>query len=379
MKLQLAVLALLVCCAMAVIDKPYYKAHPDKRIPGRYIVGLKDGNLMTVRDTAVKTIMSLQKTSNIDVQVRKILTNLLSVEMTDNAILLVLAIDEVAYIEEDSLYHASAVASWGIDRIDQRNLPVDDTFTPRGDGTDVNIYIIDTGIKYSHEEFNGRALYFYDALNGNGVDCNGHGSHCAGIAASATYGVAKNAYVWGIRVLSCLGLGTNVDIIEGMNRVRYYGFLPGVIAITLSGSASYSLDNEVRLLKTAGYTVVAPAGNDADNACYYSPARSANAITVGATTTSDVMSAYSNYGECVQIFAPGDSIRSTWYDSNSAISVVSGTSMAAAHVAGTAAVILGENLSLTPDQVESKLTSESSKDKLLFIEDSPNRLVYVGV
>ncbi|XP_070535132.1 aqualysin-1-like [Ptychodera flava] len=248
-----------------------------------------------------------------------------------------------------------------------------------GDGTGVNVYIIDTGIRITHIDFDGRAQFFYDALRGNGNDCNGHGTHCAGTAAGSSYGVAKSASLWAVRVLSCIGFGSNSEVIDGIDQVASFGITPGVASMSLGGSISISLDNTVNILKNAGFTVVVAAGNSNDDACNYSPSRSASAITVGATTTRDSRATYSNYGLCVDIFAPGSDITSAWHTADDATNTISGTSMACPHVAGAAAVLLGMDPSMSHEAVKAQLLQESSIDKVTLPgSNSPNTLLFIG-
>ncbi|XP_070534740.1 aqualysin-1-like isoform X1 [Ptychodera flava] len=381
MKVAALILALAVTAYARPLIAPLHRGDTNKLIPGRYIVQLKDSASKLDFDAVVRRVQGMAKDLSLGIHFHKRLSAMKSfvAEMSDKALTLVRHFDEIEFVEQDAIYSINAVGSWGLDRVDQVNLPLDDTYTPRGDGAGVNVYVIDTGVLTSHNDFGGRAAAFYDALGGNGEDCNGHGTHCAGTVGGTTYGVAKSASVYGVRVLSCLGFGSTSNIVSGMNEVASSGALPGVASMSLGGGASVALDNGVRTLVNAGFTTVVAAGNDNANACNYSPARAADAITVGSTTNSDARSSFSNFGTCVDIFAPGSDITSAWHTGDDATNTISGTSMACPHVAGAAAVLLGSNTNMTPAQVTSQLLSEASADKIrLPGVGSPNLLLYIG-
>jgi serine protease len=271
----------------------------------------------------------------------------------------------VEFVEEDGYVWASATqnnATWGLDRIDQRDLPLSTTYTYNTTASNVRAYIIDTGIRASHNEFSGRVLSGYSAISdGRGTDdCNGHGTHVAGTVGGSTYGVAKAVRLVPVRVLDCQGSGTNSGVIAGVDWVTQNHVKPAVANMSLGGGASSALDTAVNNSINAGVTYVVPAGNDNQNACNYSPARVANAITVGSTTSSDDRSSFSNYGSCLDIFAPGSSITSAWYTSNTATNTISGTSMASPHVAGVAALYLANNPSATPSQVANAIINAAT-------------------
>ena len=202
-------------------------------------------------------------------------------------------------------------------------------------------YIIDTGIRTTHSQFGGRAISGYDAIDGAlpAADCNGHGTHVAGTVGGSTYGVAKAVSLVAVRVLNCSGSGSTSGVIAGIDWVtgNHQAGQPAVANMSLGGGASSSLDTAVRNSIADGVTYALAAGNDNTNACNSSPARTAEALTVGSTTSSDARSSFSNYGTCVDIFAPGSSITSAWHTSDTATNTISGTSMAAPHVAGAAA------------------------------------------
>jgi subtilisin family serine protease len=272
----------------------------------------------------------------------------------------------VAYIEQDRRVYAFSSqtnATWGLDRSDQRSLPLDGVYNYTASGSGVTVYILDTGINYAHVDYAGRVSPGFDAIGDglNGDDCDGHGTHVAGTTAGTAWGVAKGADLVSVRVLDCGGGGTVAGVIAGVNWVTANAFGPSVANMSLGGGASTALDDAVRNSVASGVTYVVAAGNSTANACNYSPARVAEAITVGATTTNDSRASYSNFGNCVDIFAPGSSITSAWIGSSTAIRTISGTSMASPHVAGAAALYLQYSPNATPAEVMAAIDANATK------------------
>jgi len=288
----------------------------------------------------------------------------------------------VAYVEQN---HTVSIAgtqtnppSWGLDRIDQRYRPLDNSYTYPTTAGNVTAYIIDTGIRTTHNDFGGRARAGYDAFGGTSADCNGHGTHVAGTVGGSTYGVAKGVRLVAVRVLDCSGSGTTAGVIAGVNWVTGNAVKPAVANMSLGGPASTTLDRAVSTSIASGITYAVAAGNSTANACNSSPARVGSALTVGATTSTDARAYYSNYGTCLDIFAPGSSITAPWYNSNSATRTISGTSMAAPHVAGAAALVLGRFPAYPPSQVGSYLTTNATAGVVTSPGGgSPNRLLFV--
>jgi len=270
----------------------------------------------------------------------------------------------VALVERDQVFTISTTqspATWGIDRIDQRARPLSNSYTYTRTGAGVRAYIIDTGIRFSHSEFGGRAVSGFDAVDGGAADdCNGHGTHVSGTVGGATYGVAKGVTLVGVRVLDCAGSGTTSGVIAGVDWVTANHVKPAVANMSLGGGASAALDQAVANSIAAGVTYAIAAGNSNARACNYSPARVATAITVGATTSTDARASYSNWGSCLDLFAPGSSITSSWYTSNTATNTISGTSMATPHVAGVAALYLQGSPAATPATVRNALVANAT-------------------
>ncbi|MFI6234959.1 S8 family peptidase [Micromonospora sp. NPDC050784] len=307
------------------------------------------------------------------------------VKVNANAAARIAADPAVAYVEQNHTVSISGTQanppSWGLDRIDQRNLPLDSSYTYPNTASNVHAYIIDTGIRFSHNDFGGRATSGYDAVDGGSADdCNGHGTHVAGTVGGSAYGVAKAVQLVGVRVLNCSGSGTNAGVIGGVDWVTANAIKPAVANMSLGGGANSSLDNAVRNSIASGVTYGLAAGNDnGANACNTSPARTTEAITVGSTTSTDARSSFSNVGTCLDIFAPGSSITSAWYTSNTATNTISGTSMATPHVVGAAALVASANPSWTPAQVRNQLVANATPNVVGNPgSGSPNLLLYVG-
>jgi aqualysin 1 len=288
----------------------------------------------------------------------------------------------VAYVEEDGVMEAIATqtsAPWGLDRTDQRDRPLNGTYSYTSTGSGVNAYVIDTGIRRTHTQFGGRAFSGFTAINdGRGTtDCNGHGTHVAGTVGGSTYGIAKSVRLYAVRVLSCSGSGSTSGVIAGVDWVRANHIKPAVANMSLGGGASSSLDTAVRNSIAAGVTYAIAAGNSNANAGNSSPARVGEAITVGSSTSTDARSSFSNFGSVVDIFAPGSSITSAWYNSDTATRTISGTSMATPHVAGVAARYLQNNRTASPTTVRNALVNAATTGRLSGIPSgTANRLLF---
>ena len=294
----------------------------------------------------------------------------------------------VAYVEQNHTVHAFGTQtnppSWGLDRIDQRNLPLNQSYTYPNTATNVHAYIIDTGIRTTHAQFGGRASSGFDAVDGGTADdCNGHGTHVAGTVGGTDYGVAKSVQLVAVRVLNCQGSGTNAQVVGGIDWVTANAIKPAVANMSLGGSANTAIDNAVNNAINSNVTFAIAAGNgnilgQRQNACNYSPARVPNAITVGATQNNDAAASFSNFGTCVDILAPGVNITSSWSTSDTATNTISGTSMATPHVAGAAALVLSANPSWTNQQVRDYLVNNSTPNVVTNPgTGTPNRLLFV--
>lgn len=293
----------------------------------------------------------------------------------------------VDYVETDLVMQTQVTqsgATWGLDRVDQRALPLSNTYTYNSTGAGIRAYVVDTGILANHTDFGGRVESGFTSISdGRGSnDCNGHGTHVAGTVGGSTWGVAKGVTLVPVRVLDCAGAGSLSTVIAGLDWVIANGRKPAVVNMSLGGGASTSLDSAVAKTTASGYAVVVAAGNSNVDACTSSPAREPSALTVGATASNDARASYSNYGTCLDLFAPGSSITSTWYTSGTATNTISGTSMAAPHVTGVAALTLAANTGASPAQMATLIKAQAttgvvssagfgSANLLLFAQQAP--------
>ncbi len=388
MKTKLAVLCAMIAASLPAAATELKRA--EAPIKGQYIVVLKDSAFEGSRDSRVQSVdsmgMAAEMAASYNLEVERVYEHALKGFVVKNAgekdIERLLWDDRVAFVEEDGMVFLNPTqsgATWGLDRIDQRNRPLNGTYIYNTTATNVRAYIIDSGVRASHNQFGGRvsggASYINDGRGTN--DCNGHGTHVAGTVAGSVHGVAKGARIVPVRVFGCTGGSSNSTIIAGIDWVRANHVKPAVANMSLGGGASSATDTATNNLINAGVTVVVAAGNSNANACNYSPARVANAITVGSTTSTDARSSFSNFGTCVNIFAPGSSITSAWYTSNTATNSISGTSMASPHVAGVAALYLAGAPSASPATVRSYIYNRATTNVLTGIgTGSPNRMLY---
>ncbi|MFI1164813.1 S8 family peptidase [Streptomyces sp. NPDC020801] len=357
-------------------------ADASNAVPGSYIVVLKDGAMKA--DSGNGQALAAKYRATIGRIYAKAL-NGYAIRATAADAKRFAADSAVSSVVQNRTLHLDATQSnppsWGLNRIDQKTLPLDGRYTyPDSAGQGVTAYIIDTGVRITHNDFGGRASSGYDFIDNDPIaqDGHGHGTHVAGTVAGSSYGVAKKAKVVAVRVLNDAGSGTTEQVVAGIDWVAQHHSGPSVANMSLGGPADSALDTAVRNTIASGVTFAVAAGNSNTDASGSSPARVSEALTVGASTLSDVRAGYSNYGPVLDLFAPGSSITSTWNTSDTATAVLSGTSMAAPHVTGAAALYLADHPTATPAQVASALTGAASTGVVSGPgPGSPNRLLNV--
>jgi subtilisin family serine protease len=360
----------------------FRRMRADKRISNQYIVVLKD-DVADVDGEALRLTREFGGDRNGGHLYQRAIKGF-SVRMPEAQAAKLANDPQVAFVEEDGVVSLGATqtnATWGLDRIDQRDLPLNATYNFNTTGAGVTAYILDTGIRATHVDLAGRVISGFTAINdGLGTDDgNGHGTHVSGTVGGTTWGVAKNVTLVAVRVLDSSGNGTNSGVIAGVDFVtsNHQAGQPAVANMSLGGGISSALDTAITNSINDGVTYAVAAGNETQDACNVSPARVPSAITVGSTTTTDARSSFSNFGTCVDIFAPGSNITSAWRTSDTATNTISGTSMATPHVTGVAALFLETNPSASPATVAAAIINNSTLNKVTGAgTGSPNRLLF---
>ncbi|MEK6301405.1 MAG: S8 family peptidase [Acidobacteriota bacterium] len=401
MKRRFALVALIVFCTAALALMPALASPQDPAgktgdsekflrmgndaIAGHYIVVLdmdsagKSGDLFTAAKTASDLTLAY---GGVATNFYAYAINGFSARMSEAEALKLSSDPRVKFVEEDSIMSANITQNnppWGLDRIGQRDLPLNQTYSYTTTGSGVNVYIIDTGIRRTHTQFGGRAFVGFDSVGDgqNTNDCNGHGTHVSGTVGGSTYGVAKAVRLFAVRVLNCSGSGSNAGVIAGVDWVTANHTNPAVANMSLGGGVSTALDTAVNNSINSGVTYAIAAGNSNTDASNSSPARVAAAITVGSSTINDARSSFSNFGSVVDIFAPGSSILSSYNTSDTATATLSGTSMASPHVAGVAARYLQSNPGASPATVRNAIVNAATLNHLSGIPaGTANRLLF---
>src|SRR6201988_2048115 len=388
-KVVFLTIATLLCAVLFVNFPASSQGHKEKvrknskKIDNNYIVVLDDSIVGDRGEYSIAGYMADDMARIYRGKVKNVYKHALngfSVEMSEADAESMAQDYRVLFVEEDGIMTTDVTQTnppWGLDRIDQRNLPLNATYNYNWTGSGVRVYVIDTGIRTAHTQFSGRASNVFDAFGGNGQDCNGHGTHVSGTVGGSTYGVAKSALLRGVRVLDCNGSGSTSGVIAGVDWVRQNFIAPAVANMSLGGGISTALDTAVNNLANSGVPIAVAAGNSNANACNTSPARAANAITVGSTTTTDARSSFSNFGTCLDIFAPGSGILSSWFSSDTATATWSGTSMASPHVAGVAALYKQFNPGASATTTRNAIVNGATTNVVTNAgTGSPNRLLY---
>ena len=355
-----------------------------KAIADQYIVVLKDGPSINAGSVAQSLGVSPKFTYSAAI-------NGFAARLTPRQLKQLQQHPQVDYIEQDAIIAPEAAPTeneiapaqttpsglWGLDRIDQRNLPLNNTYNATATASNVTVYVIDSGIYTPHMDFGGRATVAYDATGGNGIDCYGMGTHLAGTIGGATHGVAKGVRLRSVRIRDCYGYSSTSYLMAGVDYVRSQSARPAVAIMVLQGSASTAIDSMMLNLYNAGIYVVVHAGNENLNACNYSPARAYQLMTVAAASSTDARASWSNFGACVDLYAPGVSVLSTWYGSYTGTRSATGTEMAAAHAAGVVALYLSTDPTATMPTVTGWLTTNATTNVITGNPSgTPNRLLF---